>query len=373
MNKYVKYGLIAIVIVGVLGAIVYFLKQNSTPKQLYKTETAERKDITNKVIVTGKVIPEDEINIKPQISGIIDEVLLEEGTEVKAGDLIAVVKVVPNEQSLNQSAGRVRNAELSLNNAKIEYDRNKTLFDRGVISNQEFNNRQLAYDQAQQELKNAKADYQIIKKGSAGGSSSANTNIRATVSGTILEIPVEEGDQVIQSNNFNDGTTIATIADMNKMIFEGQVDEAEVGKLFEGMPLEISLGALEKNKFDAKLKFIAPKGVEEEGAVQFKIEGDLVMNDSTYIRAGYSANASIVLEEKKDVLAIKEALLQFDKETEKPYVEVEVAENEFERRELELGISDGIDVEIISGLDGDAKIKVWNKLEKKGDDENKDS
>ncbi|TXN37049.1 efflux RND transporter periplasmic adaptor subunit [Flagellimonas hymeniacidonis] len=369
MNKYVKYGLIGIAVVGILAAMVYFLKQNSTPAELYKTESLERKDIVNKVIVTGKVIPEDEINIKPQISGIIDKIYLEEGVNVKAGDLIAVIKVVPNEQSLNQAAGRVRNAELALNNAKIEFDRNKALFDKGVISSQDFNNQQLSYDQAQQELKNSRADYQIIRKGSVGGSSSANTNIRATVSGTILEIPVEEGDQVIQSNNFNDGTTIATIADMTKMIFEGEVDEAEVGKLHVGMPLEISLGALEKNKFNAELKFIAPKGIEEEGAVQFRIEGDLVVHDSAYVRAGYSANASIVLEEKKDVLAIKEALLQFDKETEKPYVEIEIGENEFERKDLELGVSDGIDVEIVSGLEEEAKIKVWNKLEKKEDDD----
>ncbi|MCR9265117.1 MAG: efflux RND transporter periplasmic adaptor subunit [Flavobacteriaceae bacterium] len=370
MNKYVKYGLIGVLVVGILAATVYFLKQNSTPAELYKTETVERKDIVNKVIVTGKVIPEDEINIKPQISGIIDKIILEEGVKVNAGDLIAVIKVVPNEQSLNQAAGRVRNAELSLNNAKIEYDRNKVLFDKGVISSQDFNNLKLTFDQATQELQNARADYQIIKKGSSGGSASANTNIRATVSGTILEIPVKEGDQVIQSNNFNDGTTIATIADMSKMIFEGEVDEAEVGKLHVGMPLDISLGALETEKFSANLKFIAPKGVEEEGAVQFKIEGDLALTDSTtYVRAGYSANASIVLEEKKDVLAIKEALLQFDKETEKPYVEIEVGENEFERKDLELGVSDGIDVEVVSGLDEKAKVKIWNKLEKKSDAE----
>ena len=222
-------------------------------------------------------------------------------------------------------------------------------------------------------MKNSKADYQIIRRGSAGGSASANTNIRATVSGTILEIPVEEGDQVIQSNNFNDGTTIATIADMTRMIFEGEVDEAEVGKLNVGMPLDISLGALEDNKFEAKLKFIAPKGVEEEGAVQFKIEGDLVLDENSYIRAGYSANASIVLDEKKDVLAIKEALLQFDKETEKPYVEIEIGENEFERKDLELGVSDGIDVEVVSGIDEEAKIKVWNKLERRSDDDDEDS
>jgi len=240
---------------------------------------------------------------------------------------------------------------------------------KGVISSQVFNDLKLRFDQAEQELTNAKADYQIIRVGSAGGSSSANTNIRATVSGTLLEIPVEEGDQVIQSNNFNDGTTIATIADMTKMIFEGEVDEAEVGKLNLGMPLKISLGALEKSTFDAKLKFIAPKGVEEEGAVQFKIEGDLVVNDSVYIRAGYSANASIVLEEKKDVLSIKEALLQFDKETEKPFVEIETGENEFERKELVLGVSDGIDVEVVSGLEENAKVKVWNELESNEDNE----
>ncbi len=370
MNKYVKYGLLGIAVIGILAAVAYFLKKNSTPLKTYDTEEVSRKDIVNKVVVTGKVIPEDEIEIKPQISGIIEKIYLEEGTKVNAGDLIAVIKVVPNEQSLNQASGRVRNAELALNNAKIEFDRNKALFDKGVISSQDFNNLQLTYNQAEQELKNARADYQIIRRGSAGGSSSANTNIRATVSGTLLEIPVEEGDQVIQSNNFNDGTTIATIADMSKMIFEGEVDEAEVGKLKVGMPLEISMGALENEKFNAELKFIAPKGVEEEGAVQFKIEGDLVVTDSTNVRAGYSANAAIVLEEKKDVIAIKEALLQFDKETDEPYVEVETGENEFEKKELVLGVSDGIDVEIVSGIDENAKIKVWNKLEAKSEDSN---
>ncbi|MEK6151981.1 efflux RND transporter periplasmic adaptor subunit [Flavobacteriaceae bacterium 3-367] len=369
MNKYVKYGLIGVGVIGILGATAYFIKQNSTPAKLYETESLEKKDIVNQVIVTGKVIPEDEINIKPQISGIINKIFLEEGDEVKEGDLIATIKVVPNEQSLASARGRVKNAEVSLANAKTEYDRNKAIFDKGVISSQDFNAIKLTYDQAKLELENARNDYQIIRVGSAGGSSSANTNIRSTVAGTILEIPVKEGDQVIESNNFNDGTTIATIADMTKMIFEGEVDEAEVGKLKLGMPLEISLGALEKSTFEAILKFIAPKGVEEEGAVQFKIEGDLVVHDSAYVRAGYSANASIVLEEKKDVLSIKEALLQFDKETEQPFVEIEVGVNEFERKDLELGVSDGIDVEVVSGLEEDAKVKVWNELEKEDEDE----
>ena len=378
MNKIVKYLLIALLVIGALWAAVFFIKSNSKSAITYETQKPFISRIEKKTVATGKVIPEDEIEIKPQISGIIEKIYLEEGVQVKAGDLIALIKVVPNEQSLNQANGRVRNAELALNNAKIEFNRNKSLFDKGVISSQDFNTLQLTYNQAEQEVKNAKADYQIIRVGSASGSSSANTNIRATVNGTILEIPVEEGDQVIQSNNFNDGTTIATIADLGKMIFEGKVDEGEVGKLKVGTPLKISLGALEGVELDAKLKFIAPKGIEETGAVQFKIEGDVEVNDSIFIRAGYSANASIVLETKENILVISEALLQFDKDTNKPYVEVAtgtIEEQKFERRDIEVGISDGVNVEIVSGLTEEDNIKEWNKTEpiKKGEEEEETS
>ncbi len=371
MNKYLKYGLIAVLVLGAMWAAAYFIKTNSKSAITYETMTPFISNIERKTVATGKVIPEEEVEIKPQISGIIDKIYMEEGDEVNAGDLIAVIRVVPNEQALNQAQGRVRNAEIALNTVKLEFDRNKALHDKGVISDQEFNNQQRQYEQAVQELENARADYRIIRLGSAGGSSSANTNIRATVSGTILEIPVEEGDQVIQSNNFNDGTTIASIADLGKMIFEGQVDEGEVGKLKIGMPLEISLGAIEDQKFDATLRFIAPKGVEEAGAVQFKIEGDVKVNDSVMVRAGYSANASLTLEKKDSIMVIPEALLQFDRETDKPYVEVATGEQQFERRDIEIGISDGVNVEIVSGLTKDEKVKVWNKTEpiKKGEDE----
>ena len=371
MNKYLKYGLIAVLVLGAMWAAAYFIKTNSKSAITYETMTPFISNIERKTVATGKVIPEEEVEIKPQISGIIDKIYMEEGDEVNAGDLIAVIRVVPNEQALNQAQGRVRNAEIALNTVKLEFDRNKALHDKGVISDQEFNNQQRQYEQAVQELENARADYRIIRLGSAGGSSSANTNIRATVSGTILEIPVEEGDQVIQSNNFNDGTTIASIADLGKMIFEGQVDEREVGKLKIGMPLEISLGAIEDQKFDATLRFIAPKGVEEAGAVQFKIEGDVKVNDSVMVRAGYSANASLTLEKKDSIMVIPEALLQFDRETDKPYVEVATGEQQFERRDIEIGISDGVNVEIVSGLTKDEKVKVWNKTEpiKKGEDE----
>ncbi|WP_297797469.1 efflux RND transporter periplasmic adaptor subunit [uncultured Eudoraea sp.] len=371
MNKIVKYVLIAVVGLGALWAAAFFIKSNSKSAITYETKKPFISNIEKKTVATGKVIPEDEIEIKPQISGIIEKIYLEEGAQVKAGDLIATIKVVPNEQSLNQARGRVRNAEIALNNTEIEYKRNKAIFDKGVISSQDFNALQLQYDQAIQELDNARADYQIIRRGSAGGSSSANTNIRATVTGTLLEIPVREGDQVIQSNNFNDGTTIATIADLGKMIFEGKVDEGEVGKLEIGMPLEISLGAIDDEKFEARLKFIAPKGIEESGAVQFKIEGDVVVEGDYMIRAGYSANASLVLEKKDSVLVIPEALLQFDKETDKPYVEIATGDQQFERKDVEIGISDGVNVEIVSGLTEEDDVKIWNKTEpiKKGEDE----
>ncbi len=370
MKKLLKYAGITIGSLAILWAAAFFIKSNSKSAIVYETTQAFISDVERKTVATGKVIPEDEVEIKPQISGIIDQIFLDEGVQVKAGDLIARVKVVPNEQTLNQALMRVKSSEVSLANAEIEFDRNKKLYEKKVISTQEYLSQKLSYDQAVLTLEDAKSNYEIIKLGSTGGSSTANTNIRATIAGTILEIPVKEGDQVILSNTFNAGTTIATIADMNHMIFEGKVDEGEVGKLKEGMPLDISLGALEDVKLKARLRFIAPKGVEEQGAVKFKIEGDVEIDGDNFIRAGYSANASLVLERKEGILVIPEAVLQFDKKTDKPFVEVETEEQKFERRDVEIGISDGLKVEIISGVTEDDQIKVWNKTEplKIGDD-----
>lgn len=371
MKKILKWVGLGVLVLGALWAATFFIGTNSKGTIEYDTHNPFISSIEKKTVATGKVIPEDEVEIKPQISGIVDKIYLEEGATVRAGELIAVIKVVPNEQSLFAARGRVNNAKVALTNAELDFNRNKSLFDKGVVSAQDFQNIQLAYNQAKLELENAQNDYQIILRGSAGGSVSANTNIRATVNGTILEIPVEEGDQVIQSNNFNDGTTIATIADLGKMIFEGKVDEGEVGKLAVGMPLKITLGAIEDQEFEAKLKFIAPKGVEEAGAVQFKIEGDVSVSDDFLIRAGYSANASLTLEKKDSILVIPEALLQFDKDTNKPYVEVSTGEQQFERKDIEIGISDGINVEVLSGLTEEDNVKQWNKTEpiKKGTEE----
>jgi HlyD family secretion protein len=269
---------------------------------------------------------------------------------------------VPNAQSLAASEGRVNTAKLSYDNAKILYERNKSLFDKGVISKQDFENSELSFNQAKESLAQAQNDYQIIKKGSrAGSGSTANTNIIAQIPGTVLEIPIREGDQVIESNSFNAGTTIATVADMNKMIFEGKVDEAEVGKLKEGREIQIKLGAIEDKEFPGKLIFVAPKGQEESGAVQFTIKADLTLPDDVYIRAGYSANAEIELEKKDSVFSIKESLLQFERFTEEPYVEILKGENSYEKKNVKLGISDGINVEILEGIDAKDKIKIWNK------------
>ena len=372
MNKIVRYSLIAFILFGVLFAAAYFIKSNSTASITYETQTALITSIEKKTVATGKVIPEDEVEVKPQVQGILESLFVEEGDFVQEGQLLAKIKVVADEGQLNSAKGRLANAKIVLKNSEIEYKRNKSLFEKEIISQQEFQTAELNYNRAKQDVNNARSDYEIIKLGSAGGSASANTNVRATVSGTVLELPVKEGGQVIASNAFNAGTTVAIIADLKKMIFEGKVDEAEVGKMKIGMPLDVSLAAIQDKTFDAKLKFIAPKGNEEQGAVQFKIEGDVVLDDDFFVRAGYSANASLILERKDSILALPEALLQFDKTTEQAYVEIQVGEQKFERKDIEIGISDGINVEVISGITLEDKIKVWNKTEEKkiGEEEN---
>ena len=368
MKRTIIFGTIAVLLIAVL---VWFGMKNSKSPIQYKTEKPFVTNIVKKTVATGKVVPLEEIEIKPKVSGIINEIFVVEGAKVKVGDLIATIRVVPNVQSLNTAQGNVKNAQLRFDNAKTLYNRNKVLFEKGVISKQDFETAELNYDSAKQDLLNAKNNLEIIRKGSASGmGKTANTFVKAEISGTVLEIPVHKGNQVIEANTFNAGTTIATIADMTKMIFEGKVDEADVGKIKKGTVLEVSLGAIENKKFPAKLDFIAPKGTEENGAVQFKIKGNVTLDKNYFIRAGYSANADIVLAKKDSVLSIKEALLQFDKKTEKPYVEVKTGDQEFKKKDVVLGISDGINVEILSGVTKDDEIKIWNKTFKSDDNEN---
>ena len=369
--KNIGFVLIAL---GLLFSIAYYIKTNSRSAITYETEQLKYKTIEDKIVATGSVVPEDEVNIVPQISGIIQEIFVDEGDQVKAGDLLAKIKVIPNEQTLNSAEGRVKTTQIILQNSEKEYNRNKKLFEKGIISEQDFNSIELRYNQDKQSLENAKSDLQIIRLGSIGGSALTNTNVRSTISGTILQVPVKEGDQAIEANTFNPGTTIATVADLNKMIFEGRVDEGEVSKLKTGLPLKIEIGAIEDKVYDAKLTLIAPKGIEVAGAIQFQIEGEVYLDDEYIIRAGYSANATIVTETKENVLAIDEYLLQFDNKTKEAFVEIEISDQNFEKRQIEVGISDGVFAEVLSGVTINDKIKVWNKTEpiKRGDVEDVD-
>jgi len=369
MNKTVKIILLLIAIIALVFVLKYFKDANSKDVVDYKVEEPFFSSINTKAVATGKLNPEEEIELKSQISGIVDKILVEEGDKVKKGDLVATIRVVPNEQNLVGAKSRIATAKLSYDNAKVLYNRNKTLFEKGVISQQDFENSELSFNQANESLKQFQNDYQIIKRGSISGGSSANTNIVAQISGTILEIPVREGDQVIEANNFNAGTSIATIADMSAMIFEGKLDEAEVGKVQEGKEIKVVLGAINDKVFPAKLTFVAPKGVETNGAVQFTIKADVIIDSLTNIRAGYSANAEIEIESKDSVLVIREALLQYNRITEKPFVEIQGGDNEFEKENVELGLSDGINVEITDGVEEGDKIKVWNKASKDNEDE----
>ena len=272
--------------------------------------------------------------------------------------------MVPNLSALNDAKNAIDEAKINLDDQKRNYERQLTLFNKGVISKTDLERAQVSYDQAKLAYGAANKRYDIVQTGTTSGlSNAANTLIRATVSGMVLEVPVEVGNQVIEANNFNEGTTIAAIADVDKMIFEGKVDESEVGKIKEDLPLEITVGAIENKVFDAVLDYIAPKGKEENGAIQFEIKGSLKKLDTTFIRAGLSANASIILARADSVLAVKEALIQFDDDTKKPFVEVETSEQKFERRDVELGVSDGIYVEVKSGINAGEKVKIWNAIE----------
>ena len=370
-----------VIVIAFSAGIWYIYSKDKTNPVVFQTETASIKTIVKKTVATGNIVPKEEVLIKPNISGIIHEIFVVAGDVVLAGDLIAKVKVVPNINSLNSAKNNINSAKtqvetarLALESQKSIYLRQKELFDKAVVSANEFDQALLSYNQAQQRynqenvlLTAAQQTFDIVKTGTAKGlGAAANTEIRATVSGMILDIPVKVGNQVIESNNFNDGTTIATIADVEKMIFEGKVDESEVGKITENLPLEITVGAIENKKFNAVLDFIAPKGVSENGAIQFEIKGTLNNQNATFIRAGLSANASIILARAENVLSIKEALVQYDPKTKKPFVEIATGAQEFQRKEISLGVSDGLYVEVLEGVTQQDNIKVWNQLKPAG-------
>ncbi len=362
MKKSVTIFILIFIVVTFAAAMYYLYQKNAEDPVVYKTEKPSKQTIVKKTVATGSILPLEEVLIKPNISGVISEVYVKGGDLVKEGDLIAKIKVIPNLNTLNEAKNRIQTTKIALDNQQLNYNRQKALFDKGVISRQDLENADVAYKQAQQDYNAANQNYDIVRTGSTRGlGRAANTLIRATVSGMVLDVPVEVGNQVIQANNFNEGTTVASLADVNKLIFEGKIDESDVGKVTEGLPLEITVGAVENTVFDAVLDYIAPKGVLENGAIQFEIKGSLKKQDSTFVRVGLSANASIILARADSVMAIKEALVQFDKDSKAPFVEIKNGDG-FDRKDVTLGVSDGIHVEIKEGLTNDDEIKIWNQL-----------
>lgn len=348
---------IVLVVLGAFGWTMRFLYQKSqTQPIVYKTASPKKTNIVKKIVATGAIVPRKEVALKPKVSGIIETLYVLPGDFVKNGQEIAKIKITPNIVNLNQAQAALSQAQIRLTNAEKEKKRNEDLLAKELISEAEYSRAVLAYELAKSEVASAASNVQIIKEGSARGSGSLSTNVvTSTVEGMVLDSPVKEGESVIESNAFNDGTTIVTVADMGDIIFKGKVDESEVGRLKEGMELEIKVGALQDKTLKGKLEYISPKGADNEGNIQFEIRASITDKGDAFIRANYSANANIVLERRDDVLAIEEKLLQFEEG--KPFVEVETAPQQFEKRFIEVGLSDGIKIEVKSGLKEGVKVK----------------
>ena len=360
MKKYFKYILMALVAVIFIGTFVFLYIKSQPQPEVYDEFTLQRMDIRKTTVVTGKIEPRNEVNVKPQISGIITEILKEAGETVQEGEVIAKVKVIPDMGSLSAAQSRLRLAEINRKQAQTDYDREKTLFDKGLVAADEYDKIAQALRQAREEVDAAQDNLEVVRDGvSKSNASASSTLIRSTITGLILDIPVKVGNSVILANTFNDGTTIATVANMNDLIFRGNIDETEVGRLSTGMTMKITIGALQDLKFDARLEYIAPKATDQNGANQFEIKAAVNLpSNATNIRAGYSANAEIVLAEAKNVLAVQESAIEFDGDD--TYVYVIKGEGEkqtYERRKVQTGISDGINIEIRSGVKPNERIR----------------
>jgi len=376
MKKYFKLFLAALVALVFIGMFV-FLWQKSQPKaDVYEVFTPKVMDLQKTTVVTGKIEPRNEVNVKPQISGIIAEIMKEAGDHVQAGEVIARVKVIPDMQQLSSAQSRVRLATVNAQQAKVDLEREQVLFDKGLVSADEYDKIRQAYNQSREELTAANDQLQVVRDGvSRTNASASSTLVRSTISGLILDIPVKVGNSVILSNTFNDGTTIATVANMGDLIFRGNIDETEVGSLVTGMPMQITIGAMQNLQFEATLEYIAPKAVESNGANQFELKaavrqrlvdaGEKGMKQlgknrtqAAQLRSGYSANASIVLAEVKQALAIPESAIEFaDGKTFVYVVKGTDKHPEYERRAVTTGMSDGINIQIISGLKKDEQVR----------------
>ena len=357
MKKILKISVLIVILAIFVLTIVYLYRKSMEKPVVYVTEKPFMTNIIKKTVATGSVIPRKEIEIKPQVSGIVEEIFVQAGKQVRQGDVIARVRIIPDLINLNNAEARLERAKIALEDAKLNADRQDKLFRQDVISAVENQQTQVSYKNARQEVDAAEANLELIREGVNKKSGKAtNTLIRSTIDGMLLDIPIKVGNSVIETNNFNAGTTIATVADVGDMIFQGKVDETEVGKIKTGMDLLLTIGAIENDTFHAVLRYISPKGSLENGAVQFEIKADVKLKDDQFIRAGYSANADIVLDHKVNVLAVKEAVLLFQGDS--TYVEVETDTQKFEKRFIKTGLSDGINIQVLSGLTAKDKIKL---------------
>lgn len=344
-----------------------FLWQKSRPKEVvYHIETVTKGKIEKRTVATGKVEPRNEILIKPQMSGIISEVYKQAGEIVQAGDIIAKIQVVPDMVNLSSAESRLSRAEIALDQSRRNYERDSKLYENKVISKEEFEKVALQYKNDQEELRAASDNLSLVRTGiTASSAQYSNTLVRSTVSGTILDIPVKVGNSVIQSNNFNDGTTVASVANLNDMLFVGKIDETEVGKLHEGMPMEITIGAIQNREIPATLEYVSPKGTEESGAILFEMKAAMKLPTDVFIRAGYSANAEIILDERNDVLMIPESSLEFSGDSAFVYLVKSEKPQNFERKLVKIGLSDGIHIEVQTGLQLNDKIRGTEVIDKK--------
>ncbi len=348
---------VGIILLAVFAYTLYYLYEKSQSKPVvYTTVSPYTETIIKKTVATGAIVPRKEIAIKPMVSGIIEALYVEAGDKVKKGDLIAKVRIIPNMLNLNNAESRLEQAKIALSNAEADHKRQKELYDNDVIAASEYEDADLAFRQAKQEVLAAENNLQLIRVGQTKTTGeTTNTLIRATIEGMVLDVPVEEGNSVIEANTFNEGTTIANVADMGEMVFEGKVDETEVGKISEGMELILTIGAIENVRFAAILEHISPKGIEENGAIQFEIKADVKLQSDRFVRAGYSANADIVLDRADSVLAIPESLLNFEGDS--VFVEIETQAQVFEKRYIKTGLSDGINIQVTDGLGLEDRIK----------------
>ena len=359
MKKYSKLIIAAIIALIFIGTFV-FLWQKSQPKEVVYNEFTPKLDSIQKTtIITGKIEPRNEVNVKPQISGIISELYKEPGDRVNAGDVIAKVKVIPDMGQLSSAEMRVRLSEINLKQAQVDFQREENLYNQKLVSADEFDKSKQALDQAKHEKVAAEDALQVVRDGvSKSNASASSTLIRSTISGIILDIPVKVGNSVILSNTFNDGTTIATVANMNDLIFRGNIDETEVGQLVYGMNMKITIGALQDLSFDAALEYISPKALESNGANQFEIKAAVKLSEGSKIRAGYSANAEIVLARADKVLSIPESAIEFSGDSTFVYIIKGEGKNKtYDRTYVETGLSDGVNIEIKKGVTAKDKVR----------------